>query len=485
MPLTGTSHRLNLAPVPSSLGAMRFIIALLILMTFCINSAAVARDDMAATRTSFARAVREAAPAVVNIYAAKRVVQRAAPGMDFNDPVFNRLFNGGAMQRVQRSLGSGVIVDASGVLVTNLHVVDGAEAMTVVMHDGREIPAKLVNSDEKLDLAVLRLKIDDEKLPAIRFGDSDTLQVGDVVLAVGNPFGIGQSVSMGVVSAVDRTNAALSQYGQFIQTDVAINPGNSGGALVDSTGALVGINTAIFSKTGANIGISFAIPANLVRAVVRDIVTTGHVNRAWFGGVGQSVNPALANRLGLPRAQGVLISDVIQGSPAAAAGVKVGDVLLAMDGRTVADPAALNERIVSTPNLVGRSVPVTVWREGKERTLTLQFEALPERSRSDQLPIGGTGPLAGAVVERLSPALNIELDLPPNTAGVAIIEAPNTPENRFTLLGMALQPGDIILTINRLPIRTLKDIDKATNDRSREWSIQFQRGGRVYQLEIR
>lgn len=449
----------------------------LILVFLVVCSVTFAREDAVQTRTSFARAVREAAPAVVNIYAAKRVMQRVGPA--FDDPLFDQLFAGqGPMRaKVERSLGSGVIVDAGGVVVTNLHVVEGAEAMKIVLADGREFSARLINSDPKLDLAVLRMEAPNGmRFPAARFGDSDTLQVGDVVLAVGNPFGIGQSVSMGVVSAVDRSNAALSQFGQFIQTDVAVNPGNSGGALIDSTGALVGVNTAIFTKTGGSVGISFAIPASLVRAVVRDIVTTGHVTRPWFGGTGQAVNPTLANKLALPRAQGVLLSDVMAGSPAAKAGIKAGDVVVALDGKAVSDPSALNERILATPNLIGRSIPIGIWREGALKTLDITFEALPERDASKRVTLGGVGPLAGAVVEQLSPALNVEIDLPVDAEGVAIINPPTTDDRRYGMLVRSLRAGDILLEVNQRRIRTVADATRAANERDQSWSLKLQRG---------
>lgn len=454
--------------------------------TMCVAlllAGTVAAAEMSAVRQSFAPAVRAAAPAVVNIFALKRVVTRRVPDIWAGDPLAAQLLAGqGALQtRVQNSLGSGVIVDASGIMVTNLHVIQGAEAVKIVTAEGRELAAKLINSDEKLDLAVFQLDVPaGVRLPSIRFGNSDNLQVGDVVLAVGNPYGIGQSVSMGIVSAVERTAAGLSNYSQFIQTDVSINPGNSGGALIDSTGALVGINTAIFSKSGDAQGISFAIPANLVRTVARDIATTGRVTRPWLGAEGQSVTAALANRLGLPEARGVLVSGVLAGSPAAMAGIKAGDVILALDGKPVGDAAALNERILADPALLSRAVPVRLWREGAEQVVNVTFEELPARRAADQIQLGGTGPLAGAVVEALSPALNVELNLPAATSGVALISPP-TAGSRGNL-GINLQAGDILLEINSRIIRTPDDATRAANDRARGWQIKFQRGGRVFNV---
>lgn len=435
----------------------------------------------ALTRTSFSGAVKAAAPSVVNIFAARRVASRAAPtpaDTYSSDPLLNQLMapnNGAVQQRIQRSLGSGVIVDPSGIVVTNLHVIDGADEMRIVLADGREVGARLAGSDDKLDIAVLRL---DGKgpFPAAKFGDSDTLQVGDVILSLGNPFGIGQSVSMGVVSAVDRSNAMLSQYGQFIQTDASVNPGNSGGALIDSTGAVVGINTAIFSKSGGSQGISFAIPANLVRTVVRDILATGHVNRPWLGAVGQNVTPALAGRVGLPRAQGVLVTDIVQGSPAEAGGLRPGDIILALDNKPVSDPAGLNERIISLP--ANQSIALLVWREGREQTLSLVFKALPARNPADQTQLGGTGPLAGTRVEKLSPALNVELDLPLNAQGVVVIQPPVDTSPGGTGAS-PLQAGDILLAINGKPLATLDDAVRAAGNRTQGWQVKLQRGGKI------
>lgn len=425
------------------------------------------------TRTSFSRAVQAIGPAVVNIFAARRVIDRAAVA----DPAFAQMLGGSVLQqRVQRSLGSGVIVDPSGLMVTNLHVIQGAEALKIVLADGREVSAKFINGDEKLDIALMKIDLPpDAKIPAIRWGDSDTLQVGDVVLAVGNPFGIGQSVSMGVVSAVDRSAAALSQYGQFIQTDAAVNPGNSGGALVDSTGAVMGINTAIFSKSGNSIGISFAIPSNLVRAVVHDISVDGHVNRPWLGAVGQNVTPQLAERLGLPRAQGVVVNDIIPGSPAAVAGLRNGDVITALDGKLVTDPAALNERVVAAADLTGRTARLAIWREGRQQTVDVRFESLPPRRESERLTIASTGPLSGFVLEPLSPMLNVELELPMNTEGVAVVGR----EQGVGGWQVPLQPGDILLSVNGKTMRTPADVQEVSKARIRQWQLRFQRQGKV------
>lgn len=434
--------------------------------------------DSSTVRVTFSKAVKRVAPSVVSIYAAKVVRNRMA-----EDPRYQQLLGSDAQKRVERSLGSGVIVGESGVVVTNLHVIEGASAITVGLADGREFPAKLAGSDEKLDIAVLKIEVPrGANLPVAQFGDSDTLDVGDVVLALGNPFGIGQSVSFGVVSAVDRTNANLSAYGQFIQTDAAINPGNSGGALIDSTGALVGINTAIFTKSGGSQGISFATPANLVKTVVNDIVRTGRVVRPWLGAEGQSLTPQVAARLGLNDSRGVLLTDVIPGSPASAAGLQKGDVIVRIAGRDVTDPASLNDKIMATPNLLDKPTGLVIWRGGKLQEVLATLTALPPRRTESQLTVQGYNPLAGVVLEPLSPSLNVELGLALSTTGVAVIKAPaKAPLAAFNLVA---QPGDLLLSINGAAINTPADAQRALDAERRAWELRYQRQGKVYKVVL-
>lgn len=453
-----------------------------IVMLLCAFAANAQRADGVGLRSSFKGAVARVAPAVVNIYTEKHVATRVVHPM-LADPTFQQFFSFQApmRERLQQSLGSGVIISADGIMVTNLHVVNGAEAAKIVLNDGREFAATLLNTDPKLDLAVLKLKLEgNEKVPFASFGDSDSLDVGDVVLAIGNPFGLGQSVSMGVVSAVNRTNANLSQYGQFIQTDASVNPGNSGGALIDSTGAVVGINSAIFSKSGGSQGISFAIPANLVRAVANDIVTKGRVVRPWFGAVGQTVTSALAQQLGLERATGVLVNEVMQGSPAELGGVKVGDVILEIMGVSITDPANLNEQILAMPNLLDAPASVTVWREGGAQNLAVQFEALPERRKADKTVITGPNPMSGYVVENLGPALNIELGLPVTTVGVAVVGQSGT--SSYGSAGFQLQVGDLIQEVNKVEVKTTAALQTLMSESRRAWQLKFQRGNRVYNV---
>src|ERR1700761_364936 len=277
---------------------------------------------------SFAPVVKKVSPAVVNVYS-RRTVQTRSPF--FDDPLFRRFFGNQApfglpRERVQQSLGSGVILGADGTIVTNHHVINGAQQITVVLSDRREFEAKAILSDEHADLAVLKIDTHGERLPVLEVGDSDQLEVGDLVLAIGDPFGVGQTVTSGIVSALARTGIG-SDVSSFIQTDAAINPGNSGGALVDLDGKLVGINTAIFSQSGGSIGIGFAIPTTLVRTVLQAATSGAPIHRPWFGSNGQEVTADIANAVHLPRPGGVLIKDLTADSPAAKAGIHMGDVI--------------------------------------------------------------------------------------------------------------------------------------------------------------
>ncbi len=295
-----------------------------------------ASGRIAAGMLSYADAVAHAAPAVVNVYTAKRVTQRADPF--FDDPQLRRFFGnatGRPQQQVQTSLGSGVIVSAQGYVLTNNHVIEGADEIQVMLADGRSVQAKLVGSDPESDLAVLRIALD--KLPTITLGDSQHLRVGDVVLAIGNPFGVGQTVTHGIVSATGRNHLGINTFEDFIQTDAAINPGNSGGALISPDGTLIGINTAIFSRTGGSQGIGFAIPVSLVQGVMRQIIEHGSVVRGWLGIETQDLTPEMAQGIGMRDGHGVLVSGILRGSPAHQAGLAPGDVITHIDESPVTD----------------------------------------------------------------------------------------------------------------------------------------------------
>ncbi|CAM4297526.1 Do family serine endopeptidase [Vreelandella rituensis] len=323
---------------------------------------------------SYAEAVNQAAPAVVNIYSSRIVERDQHPLM--SDPFFQQFFGGDDItnqQRMLSSLGSGVIVSQDGYVLTNHHVISGADEIQVALRDGRETLAEVIGTDPESDLAVLRIPL--ESLPSITLADSTAVAVGDVALAIGNPFGVGQTVTMGIISATGRNHLGLNAYEDFIQTDAAINPGNSGGALVNAEGALVGINTAIFSRSGGSQGIGFAIPANLAHSILDELVTQGRVIRGWLGIEAQALSRELAASFGLRAPQGVIVSSVVEDGPAAEAGLQPGDVLLEVDGRPIMDAPTTMSEIASIPP--GTTLPLTVVRSGERLQITLEVGERP------------------------------------------------------------------------------------------------------------
>jgi serine protease Do len=327
---------------------------------------------LASSPFSFASVASRAMPAVVNIFTTQRVRVQLFPSPFGRDPFleqfFPELFPQVPLEREQRSLGSGVIFDRHGYIVTNHHVVANADVIKVKLADAREFPAKLVGSDPRTDVALIH--VDAEDLPQAEFGDSDELGVGDWVLAIGNPFGLEQTVTAGIVSAKERVIGA-GPFDDFIQTDASINPGNSGGPLVDMNGQVVGINTAIFSRSGGSIGIGFAIPINLVKQVAHQLKASRRVIRGWLGVAMQDVTPALARALGLPRAEGVVVAEIYPGGPAHAAGMRRGDVIVGYEGRRVRNSHDLALWVAETP--VGRTVEIEVLRDGRERTFAARI----------------------------------------------------------------------------------------------------------------
>jgi Do/DeqQ family serine protease len=428
---------------------------------------------------SFAPVVQRVAPMVVNVYAAK-VVANHNPFAD--DPFFRRFFDlPGLMPReqVQRALGSGVIVDASGLVVTNNHVIEGADEVKVALADKREFEATLVLKDARSDLAVLRLKDGHEQFPAIELGNSDDLQVGDLVLAIGNPFGVGQTVTHGIVSAVARTQVGITDFQFFIQTDAAINPGNSGGALVDLRGRLAGINTAIFSRSGGSQGIGFAIPANMVRVVVASAKSGGSaVKRPWLGAKLQDVTVEIAESLGLKRPGGALVANVSPDSPAARGGLKTGDLIVAVDGQAIDDPNAFDYRFATKP--LGGSAQIGLLRNGQEARVTVALESAPDIPR-DELVIRARSPFLGAKVANLSPALAEELRIDTKAEGVAVIDVPNN----SVAARYGFQRGDVIVTVNDQPIAKTRDLERAAGESTRTWTVTILRGGQRISAEFR
>ncbi|MGM4928479.1 DegQ family serine endoprotease [Tardiphaga sp. 619_E2_N8_5] len=443
---------------------------------------AVAQDRRVPTsptemKLSYAPIVQRVQPAVVNVYAAK-TVQNRNPLLD--DPVFRRFFGGQGMQpeQMQRSLGSGVMVDASGLVVTNNHVIEGADQVKVSLADKREFEAEIVLKDSRTDLAVLRIKDSKEKFPTLDFSNSDDLLVGDVVLAIGNPFGVGQTVTHGIVSALARTQVGITDYQFFIQTDAAINPGNSGGALVDMTGKLVGVNTAIFSRSGGSQGIGFAIPANMVRVVVASAKSGGKaVKRPWLGARLQNITPEIAETLGLKTPSGALVVNVTANSPAAKAGLKVSDLVTAIDGQAIEDPNAFEYRFATRP--LGGTAQLDAQRSGKPVKLTVALEAAPDTGR-DEITLTARSPFQGAKVANISPAVADELRLDSSTEGVVITELTDS----ATAAGVGFQKGDLIIAVNGTKIGKTSDLDKVTRDGARLWRIVVVRGGQQINVTL-
>jgi Do/DeqQ family serine protease len=428
-------------------------------------------------KLSYAPIVQRVTPAVVNVYAAK-VIQNRNPLLD--DPVFRRFFGvpGQQPEQMQRSLGSGVMVDSSGLVVTNNHVIEGADQVKVSLADKREFEAEIVLKDSRTDLAVLRLKDGREKFPTLDFANSDELLVGDVVLAIGNPFGVGQTVTHGIISALARTQVGITDYQFFVQTDAPINPGNSGGALVDMTGRLVGVNTAIFSRSGGSQGIGFAIPANMVRVVVASAKSGGKaVKRPWLGAKLQAVTPEIAETLGLRLPNGALVANVAPSSPAARAGLKLSDLIVAIDGQTVDDPNAFDYRFATRP--LGGSAQVDVQRGGKTVKLTIPLETAPDTGR-DEIVIKSRSPFQGARVANISPAVAEELRLDANTEGVVVTDLADD----STAASVGFQKGDIIVAVNSQKIAKTADLDRATREAARLWRIVVVRGGQQINVTL-
>jgi len=428
-------------------------------------------------RLSYAPVVQRVQPAVVNVYAAK-IVQNHNPFLD--DPIFRRFFGlpGGQQEQMQRSLGSGVMVDPAGLVVTNVHVIEGADQVKVSLADKREFEAEIMLKDPRSDLAVLKLKDVHEKFPTLDFANSDELMVGDVVLAIGNPFGVGQTVTHGIISALARTQVGITDYQFFIQTDAAINPGNSGGALVDMTGRLVGINSAIYSRSGGSQGIGFAIPANMVRVVVASAKSGGKaVKRPWLGAKLQVVTPEIAESLGLKTPSGALVASVVSGSPAARAGLKSSDLIMAVDGQTIEDPNAFDYRFATHP--LGGTSQLDVQRGGKPIRLAVPLETAPDVGRNE-ITLTARSPFQGAKVANISPAVADELHLDADTEGVVITEIGDD----STAGQVGFQKGDIIVAVNNTKVGKTADLEKATSQSARLWRITLVRGGQQINVTL-
>jgi len=404
----------------------------------------VSEQAKAPLQTSFAPAVKKVMPSIVNVFSSRKVQNDRNVEPFLNDPFFRRFFGDEPgrtipRERQERSLGSGVIVSQDGYILTNNHVVDGATDVKVSLSDKREFAARVVGRDSKTDLAVL--KIEQTGLPTVAIADSTKVEVGDVVLAIGNPFGVGQTVTMGVVSAIGRGGLGIEEYEDFIQTDAAINPGNSGGALINAQGELIGINTAILSRSGGNQGIGFAIPMKLAHNVMDQIIHGGKVTRAFLGVMIQPVTPDIAKAFKLPKTEGALIADVSAGSPAERAGLKAGDVVTKIDGQPVVDSRALQLMIADMKP--GKVVHLSVVRDAAERDYPVTLTEQPAEQAASATERGGTSnspALDGVSVQTLTPEMARQFDLPRTVKGVIVSRI--DPDSAAAQAG--LESGDVI-----------------------------------------
>ena len=436
-----------------------------------------------ASNETFTKVAKDAMASVVNISATKRVAQ-AQENPFYDDPFFRRFFGEEferrfkqPRERQEQGLGSGVIVSEDGYIVTNNHVVEQADELTVLLGDKRKFPAKLVGTDPKTDLAVI--KIEATGLPTLPWGNSITLEVGELVLAVGNPFGLNQTVTMGIISAVGRANMGIVDYENFIQTDAAINPGNSGGALVNLQGQLIGINTAIFSRTGGYMGIGFAIPSQMVKHVMQSLIGHGKVIRGWLGVSIQELSQDLAKQFDAPDTQGALVGDVFSTSPAGLAGLQRGDIIRTYNEVQVKNPTHLRSLVADT--VPDTSVPLTVLRNGKEVSLSVSIGEMPKDvaslAKAGPDSIQGDHALAGLSVEPVKPGQTAE------GHGVVVTQVkPNSPADRA-----GIRPGDILVEVNRKVIRSVEDFEQLASSLDAKASVLvlIQRGKGTIFLTIK
>ncbi|MGN6551583.1 MAG: DegQ family serine endoprotease [Pararhizobium sp.] len=429
---------------------------------------------------SFAPLVKKTAPAVVNVYATRMVRQASPFG---GDPFFERFFGQQFPQRARKesALGSGVIVDPKGLIVTNYHVIKDADEVKVALDDGREFQCDIVLKDQKVDLAVLKIKgSNGATFPTLPIGDSDKVEIGDLVLAIGNPFGVGQTVTSGIISAVARTRIGKSAFGYYLQTDAAINPGNSGGGLIDVDGNLVGINSAIYSPSGGSNGIGFAIPSNLVRSFVQAAEAGDkHFELPYIGATFEPVTADIAEALGLKRFHGALVDSVAADGPAAKAGLKVGDVVTELNGETIQHPDELGYRLATTG--IGKTAKLTVVSQNSTRTVTIALERAPETVPADRSVIKGNNPFAGAEVANLSPRVAEDIGMQPDKTGVVVTSI----QDGSPALQVGLQPQDIIVSVNGNKIGSVKDLEQAVGRDSGMWRFDIDRDGQIIRQILR
>ncbi len=467
-----------------------------ILLTFlvlCINVAmpAIAKDRIVPkskeqVQLSFAPVVKQTAPAVVNIHT-KRTVSMRRIHPFAADPFFapffrNDLFGENMKEQIDSALGSGVIVDETGLVVTNAHVIRGADEITIILSDGREFEANLLIKDDASDLALLRAKTD-QPLPHVSLKPSESLEVGDLVLAIGNPFGVGQTVTSGIVSAQGRSSLDINDFNFFIQTDAAINPGNSGGALVTLDGRVVGINTAIYSRDGGSLGIGFAIPSEMVASVIAAAqsgqTSQGGIIRPWVGVSAQSVTADIAESLGLSRPRGALINAMHANSPLKKAGIRVGDVVLSINGKDIRDAAEMKFRMATVP--LGQSAKFKLRRQGKIKTLQVTAVAPPDDPPRETATLEGRHALNGVTIANINPAVYVELDMSGREEGVVVTNVP-----RATYAARFVSRGTILVEINGRKIKQVSDVQKALKQNNPQGLfLVTESAGRLRSITIR
>lgn len=451
------------------------LVSTLLLLVF--TCALQAQESQPSQKNWVQVAAEKALPSVVNIASMKKV--KVKPHPFSNDPFFRDFFGGGVpRERIQRALGSGVIVSENGYIVTNNHVVGGADEVEVLTSDGRNFAAKIIGTDPQSDVAVI--KIDSDGLPAIKTADSSKLHIGDFVLAIGNPFGLQQTVTHGIISALGRSGLGIVDYENFIQTDAPINPGNSGGALVNMNGELIGLNTAILSQSGGSVGIGFAIPVNLVMGVVRSIEKTGKVIRGWLGVSAQEITPQIAKAMGLETTKGALVVEVAKDSPAQKAGIKQGDVLVAINGNEVKDASSI--RLSISEILPGTTVPVRILREGKIMTVNVTMGDLSKAQLSEEkYTVKDNRFFEGAIVSELTPGIRESLNIDETVKGVVVISV----QENSPAASMGIRPGDVIVQVNGMKIGNLSNFKQALKKmEGRKATVSVYRQGMILTMTL-
>lgn len=431
--------------------------------------------SQAQVQLSYSPVVKQTSPAVVNIFTSRTV--RTRTRSSFFDQMFG--MQRAPRERVESSLGSGVIVRSNGIIVTNAHVVKGADELKVVLNDRREFEAKVVAQDEETDLAILRIDTQGEVMPVLQVGADMEPEIGDIVLAIGNPFGVGQTVTSGIISALGRTN--VSDISSAIQTDAAVNPGNSGGALVNLQGELIGVNTAIFSRSGGSNGIGFAIPAELVERAIDSALSEGRIVRPWIGARTNGIDATMASALGLDRARGAVINEILPKGPADRAGLDKGDVILSVGDTDINDDSGLRFKLATLRR--DETVSVEYVRDGRTRTTKVKVDTPQESPDRDERPLDGVHPFDGAVVVNMSPALGEELGFDPYLTGVMVLKVRSRSAANYN----RLRPGDLILEVNGAEINSTRQIDELLLSEPVDvvWDVQVDRNGRIGALPIR